>query len=1050
MHSMLKYKHSKSTYIFRTLFILGDFMDIQYGLPTLGQINLFERKILGDDALYEIAQQKMQDGSMPNVEVDSLRKSWDRFCAEETKNHEKIQDYEPYAIIYGNNNISMLSEYFYKSLEEKYGIPYKLCLEIGGFSGSLYDLYQNFNPYKMLNKINQFHQNNKKEYEGGKIPLVAENKTVEFVFFILKFHILFALYDSLKENFEKTKEFLKMYLTDFSYSALYERLKTERNCKSFSALYDYLDNKSVSNPFKLFIKRSKKSDKSPKWTELEKLLSFCSGELKKLFIAKFLLSNTENALQEVFCIPKYKIDEIKNGLKFLLSENKFSHDVVRTLASNIIDTFLQDDEDERDPFCGKTNGLACGAVHSTYFLIFYRHKQKKPIPFEKREELVELLSKFAPHSSAFFIPYFKAYIAVTNREFDKAMELFNTAFEYKQFAGDYLIEFLEMAFSFANYYEADWTTTRKSLKEENGIKNPVKCDAKMFKNFGYAINAFPDSAKNSYFEAFRPLEHFYTFFPVECFVDVELAKKIQLQEVENQKKIKIETDGRRKAKFVKNHPYEVLSKLNGKDRNKLIPEKSLFTLNQDHNPKQKDLCPPIVLCIRHSLSDERLLSIAENWLKYPNPEIETTAVSYDGKTALCEALRIYGDLRLHFYSNNSDIRNLPADTFNRICRNGYLEDSEEYELEIKKIVQKTHSLIRQQKIKLARYKRLIKQLIERTNWEKELKFGERIPVLAWAIECYDFEIVKLIADKIPDSEFDNYRISANYTTPLVYTILRKEPVSFGIEESIRKQKDIHIPHTMYKTFGFTREEQHSNFLYENPFPEGIDFTKYHMEHWEVQLSEEERFDFISCYGDEETYEEQVSEYDKMIDYFISRTKDINAFVAVLSSWASPHGRSDEDKKTSAIQGNQVHSTTLVIAAQANDSDTCRKLLKLDAKVDFTASAEGFTLEQFGETSYQQKHNFIYNLINYKSWETLIMFLTEFPDIAKMIMHNDEFELNPLVAFSMKVQDYFIWTGRDKREWKPIVQYIVDLFIKNRANLDENTKVGTAKKILENC
>lgn len=1023
-------------------------MDIQHGLPTLGQINLFERKILGDDALYEIAQQKMQDGFMPYVAADSLRKSWDRFCAEETKNHEKIQDYEPYAIIYGNNNISMLSEYFYKSLEEKYGIPYKLCFKIGSFSASLYDLYQNFNPYKMWNKINHFHQNNKKEYEGGKIPLVAENKTVEFVFFILKSHILFALYDSLKENFEKTKEFLKIYLTDFSYSALYERLKTERNCKSFSALYDCLDNKSVSNPFKPFIERSKKSDKSPKWTELEKLLSFCSDELKKLFIAKFLMSNTENALQEVFYIPKEKIDEIKNGLKFLLSENEFSHDTAGTLANNVIGIFLQDDKDERDPFCGKTNGVASKIVQTAYSLIFYRHKQKKPVPFEKREELVELLPKFAPHSSAFFIPYFKAYIAVTNREFDKAMELFNTAFEYKQFAGDYLIEFLEMAFSFANYYEADWTTTRKSLKEENGIKNPVKCEAKMFKNFGYAINAFPDSAKDSYFEAYRPLEHFYAFFPVECFVDVELSKKIQLQEVENQKKIKIETDGRRNSKFVKNHPYEVLSKLNGKDRNKLIPEKSLFTLNQDHNPKQKDLCPPFVLCIRYSLSDERLLSIAENWLKYPNPEIETTAVSYDGKTALCEALRIYGDLRLHFYSNNSDITNLPADTFNRICRNGYLEDSEEYELEIKKIVQKTHSLIRQQKIKLERYKRLIKQLIERTNWEKELKFGERIPVLAWAIECYDFEIVKLIADKIPDSEFDNYRISANYTTPLVYTILRKEPVSFGLEESIRKQKDIHIPHTMYKTFGFTREEQHSNFLYENPFPEGIDFTKYHMEHWEERSSAEEVEEFISRYGDEATYDEQVSEYDKMIDYFISRTKDINAFIVVKSNLSMPYARSDGDKKTSAIQGNQVHSTTLVIAAQANDGDTCRKLLKRGAKVDFSVSEEGFTFERFGETLYRQKNNFIYTLIDYKSWETLTMFLSEFPDIAKAIMHNDEFELNPLGALAIKVQDYFIWTGRNKREWRPIIQYITNLFIECGANPDEKISIGNARELLE--
>lgn len=109
---------------------------------------------------------------------------------------------------------------------------------------------------------------------------------------------------------------------------------------------------------------------------------------------------------------------------------------------------------------------------------------------------------------------------------------------------------------------------------------------------------------------------------------------------------------------------------------------------------------------------------------------------------------------------------------------------------------------------------------------------------------------------------------------------------------------------------------------------------------------------------------------------------------------------------------------------------------------------GYTLDYFGKTCYQMKNTFIYALIDSKSWETLEMFLTEFSDMARLLMKNDEFGLNPFVIFAMKVQDYFIWTGRDKREWRPIVRYLADLFIAAGANPDEKTVCGSARELLE--
>ena len=81
-------------------------------------------------------------------------------------------------------------------------------------------------------------------------------------------------------------------------------------------------------------------------------------------------------------------------------------------------------------------------------------------------------------------------------------------------------------------------------------------------------------------------------------------------------------------------------------------------------------------------------------------------------------------------------------------------------------------------------------------------------------------------------------------------------------------------------------------------------------------------------------------------------------------------------------------------------------------------------------------------------EKYLSIMYEFQGKAKSVMHNDEFELNPFVSFAIKTKNYFSWTERDKRKWRPIVQHIIDLFIKAGADPDEKTKVGTARELLK--
>ena len=956
--------------------------EIQYGMPRLGQLAGFLRDIVTDDILLIQSNDKNSD---------STKKYWDRYCSETSTDNKPVKDYIGYAWMGTEKEIPHLCIKFFESEKE---IPEYVSTHIFNFYNSFYKSLRKFNPFP-------------KEMDASKYALVAENSTENYVLF--QFCIsLFQLMMQLEKDYglQRAKELILFYLEKLNYKNLLSEILEKSNLRSdileilnedknyFSTIIEHLEKKSKINNEDLYNLINKLSPNSAKnrfldiknkdenftWQEINTICSYVSDKMKCNFKLTHFLKNIEQALKKDLFQTEESINIIKKNLK----EYADSDITAKIFYSNLLESFFSP-ENRGDIYLGGKYGETSGMLNMACSSIFDKHiyKQTGKVPFE---QVIDNFKQFAPNSSAFFIPWFKAYISVAKTEYDKAMEYYNKAFQHKYLAGDYLVNFLEQAFCFSNYYKCDWTTTRKAYKNDSGIKNPIQCDPKMFKNFGYAIGAFPHSAENSFKEAYNSFEYFYCFFPTECFLDQEAAASRKKTEFKNRDEIEIETGELEKQDFKDNHPFDVLVSL--KDKNKLIPEKSLFTLNKDHNSKQKDLCSPLYLCIKYGFRDDRLLELAKAWIEN-DEEIDTSATSYNGETPLSIALQEYNRIKY----------NLDAS------------------LELK------------QKLWY-----LCKLLCDKCTWENELKFGSKIQTLKFAIDSCDYEIVKKLAEKIPTENFSNYTFGN--LTPLVYAIMKKEILSYGVIEYTRKQKDIHIPHIMSDTFGLTRNEKLKNYMYYNPLPQGIDYTKYHMEHWGNDISQEEIDTFISMYGDEDDWKKQEEELEKIIFFFIRRLKNPDCQYIIQSLTLGDN------------QMNFFLNTPLVISAQCNDIFTSNILINNGANLTPNYDEVGFYNEHFDKTEFFLINNFIYNLIDYKSWETLSWFLEEKSELASKMMKNDNFNMNPLVFFAVKSRDYFIWTSKDKREWNSVIQHIVNLFLKCGADPDEKTILGTARELMD--
>ena len=599
----------------------------------------------------------------------------------------------------------------------------------------------------------------------------------------------------------------------------------------------------------------------------------------------------------------------------------------------------------------------------------------KKMDLQEYYRSLEEVERIAPNASKFFIPWFKAFVSLAREDYETARDWFKNAFNNYQLAGDYLSRFIKMAFAFENYF-VNWEKVRKSI-DEYEHKSPVNENAKTYWNFGYALGLFDKKADDTYLEAYKPIINFYRYFPTECFFDEGKAEERYSKEFMSEEGFHF-ISSENKTDFIEHDkiPYEVLSALKtSSQRNRLIPFCKVYNEYDANNESQSRLYTPLALCMSLGSRDERLWDLANEWLDDTENPVDVDKLCFNGSTALHEALTQYKLIRL----NSKEISE------------------------------------KQKKLRA-----VISKIIERATYLGETKLQNQVHTLQESIDGYDVDFVERIANKISDKDFQNYRISADELSPLYYVLTRRHPLIQGLEkmEKIRSfpinqysytWKNLAVP-------GLTEAEK-QNWL-ENIQNGSSNFTK---------LFTTFKTDFSRFYYGIETKDVQIPAFDEIIDYLISRTKNVDLF----------------EKLHPTGQG----CNALLYAAEFDDVTTCRKLIHAGADV---RKVIGFVPEFYSKqcNSSFMPNSFVFRCICYESWDTLKMFLTEFKEKAETVMHRGNFDVTPLVVFIViQKQRFFKASFEERLKITNRLAEFTELFLSCGASLTESTELGCAEYLL---
>lgn len=188
--------------------------------------------------------------------------------------------------------------------------------------------------------------------------------------------------------------------------------------------------------------------------------------------------------------------------------------------------------------------------------------------------------------------------------------------------------------------------------------------------------------------------------------------------------------------------------------------------------------------------------------------------------------------------------------------------------------------------------------------------------------------------------------------------------------------------------------------------------------------------FNAYYCEEDEIDSKTKSLDKIIEYIAANTTDLDEYV----------------KQSEGKMG----TTALHLAAEINDVNSCRTLLKAGANPDKTCGKAQFSLttKDSKKTTTQVPNSFIYRLINFNSTESLKMYLKEFSALAKpsMTAKTDSCNITPLVYFILNT----IYTAKDEAEFnrkKALADELIPLFQNAGASLEQNTAFGSAKELL---
>ena len=188
--------------------------------------------------------------------------------------------------------------------------------------------------------------------------------------------------------------------------------------------------------------------------------------------------------------------------------------------------------------------------------------------------------------------------------------------------------------------------------------------------------------------------------------------------------------------------------------------------------------------------------------------------------------------------------------------------------------------------------------------------------------------------------------------------------------------------------------------------------------------------FYAYYCRDEEIAKRIDDLDKIITFLIDATDN------------------PDDFKINS--GAKMSNTALYLAAETDDAETSRKLIKKGAATDKVNGRADFCFTKKDGTQVQTlvPNTFIYRLISFHSWNTLEMFLTDFPEKAKpqMTEKTENSNITPLVFLILTL----VYGAKDEKSFeanRKITDTLLPLFQNCGAKLNQNTAFGTAGELL---
>lgn len=760
-------------------------------------------------------------------------------------------------------------------------------------------------------------------------------------------------------NYEKWDYILDYYLSeDLNYSTVLTGIKNEKN-QTWEDIYSELDNRVEKEKIKVDKEIAVRFE-----TIIKDAIQKNKNPTWYNFWILFLWVSDELNVQ---LLEVYLLNNYKNDLKKVFG---FSDVELKQLKNDFIDYLSGADEEELFKNYKPVNDKLRYDIVETYMKIFqarelYLNKEKNF--FKKFKNTIIEVSKQnnieIRYVFEFLEPWLLGYKAVAERRFGDAEKYYKQAFEKRYLAGDYILPFLKQAFVLELYNNGKWVKSTQAAEPDTNNVNPICKQAQIYWNYGYALDIFDKPTTDTFLESFRIYQNFYNEFPPEMFEHPDNVRKLLVQDLYTEMGVFFNDEEIPEQKLDKLYNYIC----DYEDGDKALNEKVKHPYtNKDINNKENRLYTPFSLCVSFGTRKEEFLSLAEKWIDYKSLDLGKR--NFNNSTALLEAITQYNHLRFIADSKNDNL--------------------------------------------IGRYRKLIFKIIDKSD---VIDFSEtkihKIHILQVAIDSFDLEIVKAIIEKGLD--INKLVIDADEVSPLYYAINRKEAIKLGFSNFMKKLEDnpFNITWKNFDMPGLTTGEKAINRDYRiGKMQVNVDF--------EEQIK---KYIFTQKFGDEKTFDDQLIQLDKIIEYLVSKTENLDDYVKSFD--------------------NQQGTNSLFLAAEYNDIKVCELLLMNSADPNINLGKAFMCTVPTEYNSYDvfSKNSFIYRLIFFHSWDMLSLFLTKYKDMAQKSMEQNEYGITPII--------YFLYYTKSLDNSKELRKQFISKFVKAGADLNQGSILGSAKQLI---